>query len=118
MGREQKQGPAHVPCTQDHLSQPSDLTPTHTPTLTPCKELAHPPWGASKGTLYLLSLSPAATGAPAKPYLNFSSGFSSIPIDWGRPRTLVGINPMLCRGYSLFTAIQVLLNENLSKDTK
>ena len=88
----------------------------YTPTLAPCKEPAHPPWGASKRTLYLLS--PAATGAPAKPYLNFSSGFSSVPIDWGRPRTLVGINPMLCWGDSLFTAVNVLLNESFSKDTK
>ena len=60
-----------------HLSHPSGLTPGHIPTLTPYKEPAcAPAWGA---------------GAPVKPCLNFLTGLLSISIDWGRPRTLVGI---------------------------
>ena len=43
--------------------------PRHTPTLTPYKEPARPPGGASKGTCYLFLLPPAAAGAPIKPCL-------------------------------------------------
>ena len=36
--------------------------------------------------------SPAAARVPVKPCLNFLPGSWKISIDWGRPRTLVGIN--------------------------
>ena len=76
----------------DHLSHRSCPTPGHTPTLTPCKELAHPTSGSEwprEPVTY--SRSPtAAAGTPVKPCLNFLSGLWSISIDWGRPRTLVG----------------------------
>ena len=39
----------------------------------------------------LFLLPPAITGAPIKPCLNFLFGLESISIDWGRPRTLVGL---------------------------
>ena len=59
---------------------------------TPSPPQLHPPTsGASKGRCYLLSLPPETTGAPVKPCLNFLTGLLSISIDWGRPRTLVGI---------------------------
>ena len=61
--QEQKQSPAHVPCTNqcqrrwaNHLSQLfTGHTPGHTPTLTPYKnQLAHPAQGAGEGTCLLL----------------------------------------------------------------
>ena len=59
----------------EHPSHPSNLTPGHTPTLTPCTEPAYPPlWGASKRACYLFSI-PSAAGAvtPVKPCLKFLS---------------------------------------------
>ena len=80
-----------------HLSHPSSLTPGHTPTPTPYKEQAPPPLprGANKGNCYLFLLLLAGAGAPTKICPNFLTGLLSISIDWGRPRTLVGINTLL-----------------------
>ena len=76
----------------NHLSHTFHPTPGHTPTLTPYKEPAHPPhWGASKGTSYSFLLPPVASGAPIKSGLNFLTGLLPISIDWGRPRTRIGI---------------------------
>ena len=64
----------------DHLNHPSGLTPT----LIPCKVPAHPHLGewASKGSCYLFSFPPAASGAPVKPCLNLS-GLLSTSVDLG-----------------------------------
>ena len=64
----------------DHLNHPSGLTPT----LIPCKVPAHSHLGewASKGSCYLFSFPPAASGAPVKPCLNLS-GLLSTSVDLG-----------------------------------
>ena len=46
--------------------------------------------GSRQGTCCLFSLPCTVADAPIKPSLNFLSGLWSIPIDWFRPRTLVG----------------------------
>ena len=66
-----------------HLSHPSEPSPGPE-TVTPYKEPACPPWGASEqerepvACFLLLS---ATAGAPGKPCLNFLSGFLLISID-------------------------------------
>lgn len=75
--QEQKRGAECASCTKRHLSgrakHPSSLTPGHTPTLAPRKEQACPPPGevSKQGNLLLVLASPAASGAPGKPRLNF-----------------------------------------------
>ena len=77
--QEQKQGTAHAPCTQHHPwgGQSTSATlpagPRDTSPPSPHIRNQLPLRGASKGTCYLFSLSPAAARAPIKPGLNFLS---------------------------------------------
>ena len=58
--------------------------------VTPYVEQAQLTAGSRQGTCCLFSLPCTVADAPIKPSLNFLSGLWSIPIDWFRPRTLVG----------------------------
>lgn len=76
-------GPLHMTPPKgwaDHLSHPS-AQPLDTP-LPHVRKQPTPPQGASKGTYYLFSLLPSATGNPIKICLNFLPGLLSISIDY------------------------------------
>ena len=92
--QEQNQGTVHVSLYSNQLSQPLAQPLDPPPVLTPHREPAHPspPLGSEPGNLLLFLLPPAAAGASIKPCLNFLSGLLSISIDWGKPRTPVGIS--------------------------
>ena len=68
----------------DHLRHPSGRTPGHTPSLTLYKEPDYPSSGSEQGNLLLVFVLPCCSRGPNKALL-----------DWGRPRTLVGINVTL-----------------------
>ena len=97
---EQKQSTAHALCTQhpkwwaEHLSYPSDLTPGHTPTLTPWKEPAYPPTLGSKQGDLLFVFHPFCSWSsnPSKALPEFLV-WPLVNFCWsgGRPRTLVSI---------------------------
>ena len=71
-----------------HRSHPSSLAPGHTRTLIPCKEQAHPTWGASKqGNRLFVLTPPVPAGAPIKPCLKKKkkvsvSSLSLLPMPW------------------------------------
>lgn len=75
---EQKQGTAHVPCTQ----HPRGRATTHAtplarpldPALPSLKEPARPSSWSNQGNLLLVLAPSAAAGAPTKPRQNFLSG--------------------------------------------